>query len=78
MASITITLTDICAGGNHLTYSVTGAKTLTVAGLLEDLSSPVTDDDAQVFLKVVAKLAKSGRTVAQTRSLLQSGVVVTI
>ena len=78
MASITITLTDICAGGNHLTYSVTGAKEMTVRGVLDDISQPVTDDEALAFVKVVTKLAKAGRTVAQARALLQAGIVVTV
>lgn len=78
MASITITLTDICAGGNHLTYSVTGAKTISVSGVRDDLIEPFTDDEAQVFIKVITKLAKSGRTMAQARTLLQNGVTINI
>lgn len=78
MAAVTITLTNICSGGNHLTYGVTGAKSMTVSGVLDDISQPVTDEEAQAFVKVVTKLAKAGRTLNQARTLLQTGVTVTV
>lgn len=78
MTTINITLTSICSGGNHLTFTVSGAKDMTVPVELGDLTGPITDDDAQVFCKVVARMAKSGRTNNQARTLLQSGVTVTI
>jgi len=78
MASVTITLSAICSGGQHLTFSVTGAKVLTVPGMLSDISEPVSDEEAQAFVKVITKLAKAGRTAPQARTLLQAGVVVTV
>lgn len=78
MASLTITLTDICSGGNHLKFEVTGARTQTIHGLRDEMSEPVTEEEAAAFLKVVCKLAKSGRTVAQARTVLQNGVTVNI
>lgn len=78
MASVTVTLTAICSGGNHLTFDTTGAKVLRVAGILNDMLDPVTDEEAQAFVKVLAKLAKAGRTMNQARNILQSGVTVTV
>lgn len=78
MSAVTIRLTAICSGGGHLTFSVTGAKSLTVPVDLSDLSSPIEDQDAVSFCKIIARMAKQGRTVAQARTLLQSGVTVTV
>lgn len=78
MTTLTVTLTGVCSGGNHLTFTVGGAKSHSVPVDLSELSSPITDDDAQAFCKIVSKMAKNGRTVNQARTLLQSGVVVTV
>jgi hypothetical protein len=78
MTTITITLTGICSGAGHLTFAVTGAKSLTGHVDLSDLSAPITDEDAMAFLKVIGRMAKAGRTLAQTRTLLQAGVTVTV
>ena len=78
MASLTIQLTGICSGGNHLTFSVSGAKTATVRLMLDNLSEPITDEDAEGFCKVLARLVKSGRTLAQARTVLQNGVTVSV
>ena len=78
MSAVTITLTDICAGGNHLALSVSGDRTGTFRLLRDDLSEAITEEEAAAFLKVVCKLAKSGRTPAQARALLLSGVTVTV
>lgn len=76
--TLTLTLTGICAGGNHLTFSVTGDRTATVHLLRDDMSAAITDEEAEAFVKVLAKMAKAGRTVGQARALLQPGVTVTI
>lgn len=78
MASETVTLTDICPGGNHLTFTGTGAKAMTTIVNLDDLSTVVTDDEAAAFVKVIGKLAKAGRTNAQAKTLLQAGVTITL
>lgn len=77
MTTLTVTLTGVCSGGNHLTYSITGVKSMTVQGELSHISESVTDDDVQAFCKVIARMAKAGRTVNQARTLLQAGVTVT-
>lgn len=78
MASETITLTTVCAGGNHLLLTLTGAREATTVLELADLSTAVTDDEIVAFCKVIAKLAKAGRTNAQARTLLQAGVTVNV
>ncbi len=77
MATITTTLTAICAGGDHLTFSITGAKTLAVAADFAEINSPITDEEAVAFVKVIAKLCKSGKTMAQAKTALQAGITVT-
>lgn len=78
MAALTITLTGICSGGNHLTFGISGDRSATVRGSLDDILAPLTEEDVVAFLRVVCKLAKAGRTTAQARALLQAGVTVTI
>ena len=78
MASITMTLTDTCTGGHHLTIVSSGAKVVTVPIILDELTDAVSNEDAAGFIKVCAKLGKVGRTNAQLKTLFQSGVTVTI
>jgi hypothetical protein len=78
MASETVQLTAICTGNNHLEFTLTGLKAATVRMLLDELTEPISDADGVIFCKCIAKLAKSGRTVPQTRTLLQAGVTVNI
>ena len=78
MSAVTVTLTGICAGGRHLTFTVTGDATLTQVIDLSILSESVTEEEAVAFLKCIGKLAKKGRTNAQARTLLQAGVTVTV
>ena len=76
MSAITIKLSPPTCG--HLSFSVTGDKTLTVGALLDDLSKPITDEDAIAFLKVIIRMAKAGSTLNQAKTLLQNGVTVTV
>ena len=82
MTTLTVTLTDACSdhagGGEHLTFSLTGFKTATVASTRSDLSEPLTQADADEFVRIVARMAKAGRTLAQANTLLRAGVTVTI
>ena len=78
MASVTITATKICSGGGHAHISVTGADTMEMDVATIPFLDPVTDVEALAFVKVICKLAKAGRTFAQTASILQAGVTVTI
>lgn len=78
MSAVTVSLTGVCAGGNHLTFSVTGDASRTQVLDLSVLSAPVDPAEVEAFLKVVCKLVKNGRTTAQARALLQAGVTVTV
>jgi hypothetical protein len=77
MATETTTLTSICSGGNHLTFTLTGAKAATVVLDLSELTGAITDDDISTFCKVIARLCRSDKTLAQARTALQAGITVT-
>ncbi len=77
MSALTMTLVSACAGGDHLTFSITGAKTLSVSINASDMTSPITDDDLAAYLKITARLCKIGKTVAQAKTALQAGITVT-
>lgn len=77
MSTITLRVTGVCSGGNHYTVAVSGDFTRTFvidAASLQDMGP----DDVEGFVKSVIFLAKRGRTGAQVRTLLQTGVTVTV
>lgn len=76
MASETITLTSICSGGNHLTFTLTGAVNASVEVLMSEVNDSLTQDELIAICKGTAKLVKAGRTFAQARTILQNGVTV--
>lgn len=78
MTTLITRLTAICEGGNHLTFQVTGAASREIVMTLEELQSPIDDRDVEAFIKIMAKMAKQGRTIGQARTLLQTGVTVTV
>lgn len=78
MAAITVTLTEICSGGNHLTFGVTGDASRTRVLELGSLVEPIDPQDVDAFLRVITRMARIGRTNAQARTLLQNGVTVTV
>ena len=78
MSTVTVRLTNICSGGGHLTFTVTGDATLTRVLDLPTLSEPLDAADVEAFLRVITRMAKMGRTVNQARTLLQTGVTVTV
>lgn len=76
MASITVTATGICAGGNHITFAVTGAKTAAVILDVNDMQGGVPDGDVEAFVRLLCKLAKVGKTNVQLKTALQAGITV--
>jgi len=77
MSTLTIRVTGVCSGGNHYTVAVTGDFTRTFvidAAELRDMTA----EEAEAFVRTVLFLAKRGRTPAQLRTLLQTGVTVTV
>lgn len=78
MSSITLTRLSECANQNHVIIQVTGDVTYTYYGDMDDLTSPVTEDEKDAFVKCLLRIAKIGRTKAQVRSALTAGHTVTI
>ena len=78
MSAVTITLTAICSGGGHLNFNATGDATDTLTTDLDAIAQPLTQDEKDAFVKIIAKLAKLGRTLNQAKTLLQAGVTVTV
>lgn len=78
MAAITITLTHSCAGGGHNTFTVTGAFADVFVIDSADIAALMDDAERRAFIKGLVKLARVGRTTAQTMALFQAGVTVTI
>lgn len=80
MSTVVTTLQSVCAGGNHLTFRIAldGGGQWTRVLDIDHIRQPVTDEDMDTFLRLVAKLALRGRTVPQARTLLLAGVTLTI
>ncbi len=78
MSAVTVTVTNVCSGGNHLTFAVTGDATGGTIMEVSDLIEPITANDVQSFIRVIARLAKMGRTANQAKTLLQAGIQVTV
>lgn len=75
---ITVTLVSVCAGGEHLTFEVTGGATATVKSARSEMVEPITEEEKQAFVKILAKMARAGRTNSQARAILESGVLVSV
>ena len=79
MASITFTKVYECATGDHLRLSITGDVPSQEIGVyLPDLVGTITEDEKQVFLKVLLRIAKIGRTQTQIKTALNNGYTITI
>lgn len=80
MTTLTITLNSICAGGNHLhfTVSINGGAAHVVDTDTDTIFAALTDDEKSAFVKACVKLYKVGRTNAATKTAFKSGVTVTL
>jgi len=78
MSSITLTTEYECAGGDHLRINVTGDVTATIPIYYPEVLEAVTEEDKQIFLRVLLKIAKITRTKAQIKNGLANGYTVTI
>ena len=80
MASLTVTLVDQCKGGTgaHLTFSVSGDRSAQIATDVPSMSEPITADEAEAFVKIIVRMARSGKTLNQWRTALQNGITVTV
>ena len=78
MGTITVRKTRECADGTHISIAVTGDYNGTFNFYAPDLLEPITDDDREVFLKVLLRLCKKGKTMAQVKNALNNGITVII
>jgi len=78
MSSVTIRLTNTCIGGGHLQFVVTGDAIASIPIQTTHISESISEEDIIIFVKMIIRLAKIGRTLAQTRALLQTGITIVI
>lgn len=73
MASGTITLQSVCAGGDHVSVRLTvGAQTFDYNYLIDDLNAPITAEDRRLAVSVITRFHCGGLTKAQAKAELQS------
>ena len=80
MTTVTITLTHVCTGGNHLRFGISvdgGAQHIINTDTL-NIQDTITDEEKEAFIKICAKLYKQGRTWNQVKTSFQSGVAVAL
>lgn len=80
MATVTLTTTRICSGGNHFTIelSVDGVVRATKTYEGTDLVDAVSDVDAEDVIPVLIRMHKLGKTNAQVRTALLAGITITV
>lgn len=78
MTTINIQLTHACSGGNHFTFAITGDKAATLPLTRDEITQPITSDDVAAFMRVICKMARTGRINAQAKTLLEAGVTVAV
>lgn len=79
MANITFTKVYECAAGDHLRLAITGDVPSQEIGIyLPDLAISVSEEEKQVFLKVLLRIARIGRTQNQIKNALTNGYTITI
>lgn len=79
MANITFTKVYECAAGDHLRIAITGDVPSQEIGIyLPDLAISVSEEEKQVFLRVLLRIARIGRTQNQIKNALTNGYTITI
>lgn len=79
MANITLTKVYECAAGDHLRLAITGDVPSQEIGIyLPDLAINVSEEEKQVFLRVLLRIARIGRTQNQIKNALTNGYTITI
>lgn len=76
MASLTLTLTDVCAGGEHLTITVTGARSGVWRTTRSELGDAV--PTMEEVCRMLMKLYSVGKTPLQVKTALQAGITITV
>lgn len=81
MASVNLKATAVCVGGDHVTILATldGAAQQSLVYTVEQLTDPLSADDARIAALMIIRLHARGKTNAQVKSDLQgAGFTVTI
>lgn len=78
MASVTITLDRVCAGGGHLHLSTSGAINRELVMDTGEVLADSSPEDLEAVIRSIVRLARQGRTLAQVRSLFAAGVTITV
>lgn len=78
MATITLTLTAVCAGGGHYTLALSGDVSYQHIYRADEIKDMVTSVGPDEVIAAILRIADAGRTPAQVKSLLQTGITVTI
>lgn len=80
MATMKLTLTHVCDGGEHaeIAVQVNGKNRGTYGVNVSDVTGAFPDEDIETFLAGVIRLHKIGKTLAQVHSDLQAGLTVTL
>lgn len=78
MATLTLTLTDVCEGGEHFTLTVTGDVAHTCRYGVKEFMAPLTAEEKDAFVKGLVRFAKIGRTAQQVKTALAAGASVTV
>ena len=80
MTTLTITLDHVCAGGDHMRLGLVldGQARRSVQVLRAELLEPFTEQEILDAIKVMVRLHARGKTNAQVRNNLQTGIVVNV
>jgi len=79
MSSITFTKAYECTTGDHLRLNITGdVPSQSISVYLPDLAGSISEEDKQIFLKVLLRVARISRTQNQIKTALTNGYTITI
>lgn len=76
MAAYTLTLTNTCAGGNHVTVSVTGTSSLTIETSRDEIMQG--ERNPRLLCVLLMRELARGRTANQVATILNNGLNVQI
>ena len=73
MATATITLQSVCAGGNHVTVRLTvGAQNFDFTYMIDELDNPITAEERRLATSIITRFHCQGMTAAQAKAELVS------
>lgn len=80
MAILVLTLANACSSGGHVNISATvnGVSKGVHPFEADELLNDITDDEIAAAIKIVLRLYKIGKTRAQVRTAITSGLTVTV